>query len=627
MNMRLRTKLFAAFVTLIVVPLFLLGITAYYFLSDLTEQKYSRQAELTLRALSQSVQFVFSEMNKVTDSTIASTAVQEVLNDHASETDLTETNYLQLNETQKNFRELLVNHPSVSYALMYSLEGDRIYKIYSKENFRALPFGEFKKQLLYQTVLSRNGLPKWVGPYESPSLTGTEPVFTQLRVVKDIDSLDNKGILLVQIKNSGLKSLFRYFSFNQEIYETRFFIVNDDGLILFDSSDLIHGKHMKDYLGGELPTGQPYRSERLSFAGEDSVVSTISLQEESWHLVSVASWSSLSREITQYSQWVIVIISLSLLSALVFILFFVNRIAKHIIRIVRFMGRVESGEMNIRVPERGTDELRLLSKGFNSLIGRVQELLGQVKREQERKNKAEMRVLQAQIKPHFLFNTLESINALAMQNDGRKVSQMVLRLASILRISILGKEEISLRQEVEHLKSYLEIQKYRFADVFEYELDIPDELLSVSIQKLTLQPLVENCIQHGFEGLERKGIITVRAKASGQRLLLTVEDNGIGIPNDILAKFQYMAEGQEDFEEEQGLHAERRKEEQGLNADRRKEEQGLNAERRGLGLRSVADRIRIQYGPDYGLWICSLAGEGTTIRCVLPLSGEQDRRL
>ncbi|MGV2788377.1 sensor histidine kinase, partial [Clostridium perfringens] len=130
----------------------------------------------------------------------------------------------------------------------------------------------------------------------------------------------------------------------------------------------------------------------------------------------------------------------------------------------------------------------------------INNLFAQIKKEQRQKTDAEMRVLQAQIKPHFLFNTLVSINVLAVQNEGRKVSEMVYRLASILRISIQEKEEITLDEEIKHLQSYLEIQKFRFEELFEYEIDVPKELMHSRILKLTLQPLGENSIQHGFEG-------------------------------------------------------------------------------------------------------------------------------
>ncbi|GJM68746.1 hypothetical protein HMSSN036_09620 [Paenibacillus macerans] len=128
---------------------------------------------------------------------------------------------------------------------------------------------------------------------------------------------------------------------------------------------------------------------------------------------------------------------------------------------------------------------------------------------------------------------------LAVQNEGRKVSEMVVRLASILRISIQGREEIRLSQEIEHLRNYLEIQKFRFDDLFDYEINIPDEMLNCRVLKLTLQPLVENSIQHGFEGIAYKGRITVTGSMEQDRILLKVEDNGIGMTSEQLATIQY----------------------------------------------------------------------------------------
>ncbi|WP_058301246.1 cache domain-containing sensor histidine kinase [Gorillibacterium timonense] len=646
MRMTLRAKLFTAFFTLILLPLFLFGIAAYSFLSDILQEKYTRQAEITLRALYQSVDFIFQEMNKVTDSTIASNAIQEVLRKPGA--NVTDIDYLKLNEVQRNFRDLLVNHPSVSYAFVYTMEGGTIIPFYQKDRFVALPFDVFKKETLYSEVLARDGKPKWVGPFEYPQLTGTDPVFTQVRVVKDIITLSDKGVLVVQMKNSALEDLFRYFTYKQETYQTRFFIVNRTGLILFDSSFQSEGLFLREYTKDlpEVKTGT--QSKRQMFQDVDSIVSSIRLDNEGWQLVSVTPWSSLSKEINLYTKWVGLIIVACLLSAFVFLLFFVNRITRTISRISRTMRRVEDGELDVRVRESGSDELNLLARSLNSMIARIQELLGSVKKEQEQKTQAEMRVLEAQIKPHFLFNTLESINVLAVQNEGRKVSQMVLRLASILRISIHGNSIIPLRQEIEHLRSYLEIQRFRFEDLFDYEIEVPEELLDCPVQKLTLQPLVENCIQHGFDGLARKGLIRVTAERAGGRLVLTVEDNGIGMTPGQLAAFHYLdseeraagSAGARGTPEESG----RRASEAGLTLTgaeqspngagwpaRRNGREGGAAgsagnepERRGLGLRSVADRIRIQFGSRYGLFICSEAGVGTVIKCVLPLAEPGD---
>ncbi|MCU6707900.1 sensor histidine kinase [Paenibacillus sp. J5C_2022] len=606
--MTLRGKLFAAFLLLVIVPICLIGIAAYTFISDTVMKKYSQQAELTLRALRQNVEFVFDEMTKVTDSTIASVALQELLEHQGYRSDLEQLSsidMLELNAIQKNFRELLISHPSVSYALMYTLDSEKVIPIYVKSDFQILPFEQLEQHPLYKSVRERNARPVWIGPYEYPELTGEKPVYTQMRVVKDIGTLRDKGILLVQIRNSGLENVFRYFRFNQERYDTRFFIVNKEGLILFDSSDEIDGQAVQSFLEKEYEQEPLFRSVRQRFGDTESIVSSVGLSIENWQLVSVTSWDFVSGEIYQYARWAAAVLTLTLLSALAFLLLSLNRIAKKIIRIVRFMRRIEDGDLGMRVEEKGSDELYMLARGLNSMIRRIQHLLERVKEEQKQKMNAEMRVLQTQIKPHFIFNTLESINVLAVQNEGRKVSAMVLRLANILRISFQGREEISLQQEVEHVKSYLEIQRFRFTESFAYSVDIPDELLTCKVQKLTLQPLVENCIQHAFDGLDRTGHIAITARSADGRLILSVKDNGVGIPDAVLAKFRYMASDEESVigDETQGEH---------------------NPERRGLGIRSVADRIRIQYGGGYGLMICSSRDEGTTIQCILPLQGWRD---
>lgn len=589
-------KVFAAFFAFILIPLLLLGFIAYYVVSDMIEKKYSEQAELTLRALSQNVDFIFREMDKVTDSAIASKAIQEVLNNRSyNSQDVTQIDYLSLNEIQQNFRELLVNHPSVSHAFLYTLLDERINALFSRENFQAMPSEKFREHEIFQVVIDRQGVPTWVGPNEHPELTGSDSVFTQIRVVKDIVSLNDKGILFVQIKNSGLEGIFRYYSHNQNIYETRFFIVNDQGQILFDSTDEIDGAHFKPYIDGSIQMDGKYHSNRQLFANQDSIVSGIGLGTENWHLVSVVSWSSLSKEITLYAKWVTLITIVCLLSAIVFILFFVNRIVKSIISTVHFMRRVERGDLGTRIPIRGNDETSFLARGFNSLVHRIAELLHEVKLQQERKTRAEMIALQAQIKPHFLFNALESINILAVQNQGKKVSQMVTRLGNMLRISIQQKEEITIEQELNHLISYLEIQKFRFEELFEYNIDIPQSLFGCSMLKLTLQPLVENSIQHGFEGIEYTGHIRIRACGEDDHIVFYIEDNGIGIPPARLAAF-------DSRRDDETIH-------------RDSPEIG---ERRGLGVCNVADRIRIQYGSRYGLFICSEVGIGTTIKFVIP---------
>ncbi|WP_339816661.1 histidine kinase [Paenibacillus sp. FSL R7-0216] len=605
--MNLRIKLFTAFLGLVIIPLFVLGIITFFVTFNSIEKKYSQQAEYSLKAIGYSIKNVFQEMDNVTDNGIAKGVFQAALSAKDPDTqDLTATTQLELNANQRNFRSLLYSHPAIDYAFLYNIHGGResnVIAIFNKENFETLPYEKFKEHPLYTEVMALNGQPKWIAPHEYPELTGSDNVFTQIRLIKELSNLERVGVLVVQIKNWEFEKIFQNLKLGSQMRDTRFMLVNDKGLILYDYQSELDGQQIGAYLLKDWELGEGYRSFKGKFNGKESVVSIYKLQDYPWSLVSVTSWSYLSQEVTTFAKWFVAIICVCVLTAMLFNFIFINRITGTIGVIVRFMRKVESGDLNARVDEKGDDELLLLQKGFNNQMDKINELFDQVKREQLQKANAELRVLQAQIKPHFLFNTLESINVLAVQNEGRKVSEMVLRLASILRISIQDKEEIKLSLEVEHLRSYLEIQKFRFDELFEYVIDIPDEMKNCLLLKLTLQPLVENSIQHGFEGIDYKGRITVTGRMEQDRILLRIEDNGIGMTNEQLANIQYADMDDPAY---------------------RSLAPYPSHERRGLGLRSVYDRLRYQYGSRYGLFICSQPGYGTTIQCVIPRYGAGD---
>ncbi|WP_338706500.1 sensor histidine kinase [Paenibacillus amylolyticus] len=609
--MNLRMKLALAFLLLIIVPMCALGIGMFLVTSHTIEKKYNQQAEYALQAISYNIENVFQQINNVTDNGIATSVFQMALNaKDPTKQDLGTGNQLSLNASQRNFRSLLYNYPFISYAFLYDLrssENNQIVSIFTKENFQALPFQQFKVHPLFNEIQQLNGVPKWLAPLEYPELTGVEPVFTQIRLVKELSYFQNIGVLVVQIKKGEIDRIFRHLQISDSAQDTSFLLINEEGLIVYDPAGIYNGENMQN-LGVESGRyGPGFSSVRTVFDGKESIISQYHLKNYNWSLVSVTSWEALSAETNAFAGWSVIIILSCLLAAMIFNLFFMNRITGNIAVLVRFMRRVDDGDFNARVEGKGFDEMQLLAQGFNELLDRIGGLFRRVRAEQEQKAQAELRVLQAQIKPHFLFNTLESINGLALRGEGRKVSEMVTRLGNMLRISIQDQEEIPLGEEIRHLQSYLEIQQYRFSDLFTYEIDIPPDLYSSILLKLTLQPLVENSIQHGFEGITYPGVLRISAYAERDHLVLCVEDNGIGIPQEMLARFEYMAEDPPEDMLTEGA-----------------ESLSSITERRGLGLRSVADRIRIQYGAGYGIFICSAPGYGTVIRCIIPLYEQEE---
>src|SRR5690606_16380980 len=216
------------------------------------------------------------------------------------------------------------------------------------------------------------------------------------RVVKDIDTLDNKGILLVQIRNSDLEAIFRYFRYKQEF--TKYIIVNADGLIMYDSNGLVEQRQLGDLMSElKVNTGERNASLRTDFQGVDSIVSVTAFDNyEGWRLIAVTPWSVIAGEIRWIAVAVSSLIGLCMLLACVFIIYFARRITMAIIDSVNVMREVELGNLQARVDVRGNDEIGLLTRGTNRLIYRLEQLISELQEQHERKRAAEMTALQAQ---------------------------------------------------------------------------------------------------------------------------------------------------------------------------------------------------------------------------------------
>lgn len=607
--MSLGRRVFTAFFIFIILPLFVLGTVSYIVFQHITQQKYTEQMELSMNAIGRNINSMIREANYFSDFWVTTKdsveSVEQSFRGAGPQPSSANESYMEeMLENQKLSQRVLLTYPGIKSVTLYRNDNRMVNVKFIKDS--PFAFDVLKNDPIYEEVLKKNGAPVWIGPNEDKALTGPNNLFTQIRVLLDIDTLQSKGILVIRFQMSELARTFDFYNTGAS-ENRRYLIVGRGGTVVYDSGSTLEGQNfnLQADPNGKLDLSSNFQSERMKFLGQPSLVSVHDLGDirrlgvGDWSLVTVTDWKYLAGDQNTMLAWVVGITLASLACALFFNLMFVRRMIGFIVRVVGAMRRVERGDLSVRVPIVGNDETVILAKGFNSLVERVSELLDDVTKEQRRKRKAEMMLLQAQIKPHFLFNALESINILAVQNEGRKVSRMVQRLANIFRISIQQKEVIRIDQELEHLRSYLEIQKFRFEELFEFEIDVPEELLGYEILKLTLQPLVENSIQHGFEGIDYLGKISVTAREEGDNIAFYVADNGIGIPPERLSRFA--ASGVTSLEEMY-------------------EESPETGERRGLGVGNVADRLRIHYGPGYGLLLCSSSGQGTVIKCLIPKS-------
>jgi two-component system sensor histidine kinase YesM len=255
---------------------------------------------------------------------------------------------------------------------------------------------------------------------------------------------------------------------------------------------------------------------------------------------------------------------------------------------------IAKNDLQALVNSENVDEITELGNNFNIMIGKIRELLNAKVKEQENLKKAELKALQAQINPHFLYNTLDTIVWMAEANKTGQVIEIVRALSSFFRIALSkGKDWITIRQEIEHVRSYLAIQKMRYRDILDYKIEVDEDLLDGTILKLTLQPLVENALYHGIKNKRNGGTIIVRAQSVGPNLVrLEVQDDGVGFTPYKLAQIRDM-----------------------LNDDAGE----ISLKEGGFGLENVHKRIKLYYGKQYGLYIQSEYLGGTQVVARIPL--------
>lgn len=251
--------------------------------------------------------------------------------------------------------------------------------------------------------------------------------------------------------------------------------------------------------------------------------------------------------------------------------------------------KITQGDFNARAQADSEDEVAELAVSFNKMAGSMQSLIDKVKEDERKMRKADLRLLQEQIQPHFLYNTLDTIVWLIESNEPDEAVTMVVTLSDFFReILSKGKEFISIKEEEKHISSYLQIQEMRYRDILEYDIQLDQVIYKYQILKLTLQPVVENALYHGIKYKRAKGCIHIHGEKEGDIIRLTVRDDGVGMDEDELEQL------------------------------RQQIEKPCQETEKGFGLANVNERIHMYFGPEYGMKIQSQKGKGTTVEIVIP---------
>lgn len=315
-----------------------------------------------------------------------------------------------------------------------------------------------------------------------------------------------------------------------------------------------------------------------------------------WKAVSLISYDAINTKVNAFIIFIILVVIMIFILSFALIVSFSHIFTKRIHLLISKMKNIESGDFNATTVIEGDDEVGLIDKHFNNMTNRLKILINENYVQQIEKREAELNALQLQINPHFLYNTLESISAIAAINNCFEICSISNKLGDMFRynISSTKSEFVSLKYEIEHIKNYVFIQKVRFEDRLDVIYDIPESLLECKVLKFILQPLIENALIHGFKGKLEMGKISISAKVEKMVLYLLVEDNGIGIS------------------EEKVIQMNTYFKDTGINTNQK---EYIN---KSIGLRNVNSRIKIVNGNEYGIEVKSKIGTGTTITISMP---------
>lgn len=427
------------------------------------------------------------------------------------------------------------------------------------------------------------------GPNRHSFFDTDDEVISLSREVQSYENGTFRGVILINLNMNKITEICNSF---QEKQENFICIINDKGELVYEQQNgrerfAFDEKENRQELNTSL--GKTKEScFRLNYRGEKYLVTRTDMKTTGWTLVSMVPYKSVMAETMAISGVMILAVAITLIVTLLLLNRILTGVVKPLKKLEKYIVQVNPDNMDQRMEILTDDEIGHLSMKFNQMMDRIRNLKEQVIEEQEDKRKYELQALQAQINPHFLYNTLDSIIWMAETNDSNIVA-MTEALAKLFRISLnKGNEEISLERELEHVKNYLIIQSMRYADKFTYEISAEPGVERCRTIKLILQPIVENCIYHGIKKKRGTGKITVRAYRREQNLIIEVSDDGCGMPEEICRKIL-----SDEIESE-------------------------NISGSGIGVKNVNERIQLRFGKKYGLSYSSEEGVGTTVTYVLP---------
>lgn len=410
-----------------------------------------------------------------------------------------------------------------------------------------------------------------------------DDVFSLTKTVKDPKTGEVLGVILFDIRHDIIKNSINSVTIGEKGFV---FVADSDNNIVYAPVNNIVERVNPAWLN---VSGSEFITAKIK--GGNYQIHSEKSEYTAWRTVGVFSFDEVMASVNTIIYILLACILVTILIVSISSFQLAKTITKPIFKLQKLMKQAEGGDLSVHFNNRYNDEIGELGLSFNHMINQIDNLIREVYVEQQNKRFAELKSLQEQIKPHFLYNTLDTISWMAREYNADEIVKLIDALTNMFRIGLShGNDMISVKEEISHVSNYLYIQKIRYKDKLSYEINMDETLLDYKVPKLILQPLVENAIYHGIKEKRGNGTITVSAKREDNLLIFKVHDDGAGIPADRVKLLNLKLSSNTEL-----------------------------VPKESFGLFYIQERVQLCYEKNYGISIESVQGEETTVTVTLPL--------
>lgn len=570
-----RIKLFKAFLFTAIVPLLSMAFFAYYNTSSLIETKLNTSVVDNINVLGRSIDSSLGSFKNMCDYIAINPDIQQVLKRGGYNS--YEEKFQDVQKVYKITNNILATQ---QMDVPIFIVGNNLYSRFSTTDYFSPIYSDLNGDIFKQTDHAENGQLMYIqrrvdGKYRK------DIVMSITKRINDVEKGDKLGYVIIDVYDDYFNNIFK----NATLYKgSNIYVLNKKGTVITDLNykNRTGFSFDKDYIKEVLDKEDS--SFYCTMDGKKSIAYVHTLENTKLKLVETIPLSSINSDKNLIINTFLLVLLLTGIAVTVVSYFLSKSISKPVNKLSQLMHKVENGDLNVNFDIEGHDEIEALGRSFNKMVRELERLIDEVYVKQYLLKEAEFKALKAQVNPHFLYNTLESIKWMAKLKDDEGVVSMVTSLGKFLRYSISSKGDmVTVGEDLEQTLNYLNIQKTRYKDKFQVTVEVPEELKGKRILKLLLQPLVENAIVHGLEQKRGKGQLIIKGYVIENLLCFDIKDDGVGL-------------GQSSSKGE------------------------------GVGIENVDNRIKLHYGDSFGVELRAEEGY-TCARIYLPIVEEEEENL